>query len=170
MKINFIDCFDIDKKLMRKAIWKNFLYYRYKKDRQLLNEIRKWDIMIYPVNYSKVFEQFFSHILGKMSKNIPWGHTGKYVISLFINDMKGDMIFLQNMKMISHEIAHAVLANYYDWDSSKFVKIVHDAQKNSKIIIIHVHHRLRKKRFVILDISEFTDQINKNKDKSPFLF
>ena len=170
MKINFIDCFEIDKKLMRKAIWKNFLYYRYKKDRQLLDEIRKWNIQIYPVNHSKASTQFFSHILGKMSKNIPWGHTGKYVLTLFINDIKGDMIFLQNMKMISHEIAHAVLANYYNWDSKKFVKIVHDAQLNSQIIIIYVYHRLRKKRFVILDISNFTDQINKNNLKSPFIF
>lgn len=136
-----------------------------------------WTVNVYPVGHKKDDPQFFGFINEKTNINIPHGNTGLYVINLFINDSKNNMILLQNMRMISHEIAHAVMMMYYGLkNQNMFVDAVHDAHKwnDSKLIKFWYFERKylmfgwKRKKLLILDISEYVNETRKDKGFSPY--
>jgi len=177
MKINFIDCKNINQRLYKKSIHKIFQTWFYYKDSTIRQKFNQWTINFYPVGHKKDNQQFFTHIDAVMNINIPHGNTGFYVMNLFINDMKNNMILLQNMRMASHEIAHAVMMMYYGTNNkAMFVHTVHGVQSGraSKLIKFwyferkHLMFGWKRIKLLILDISEYVNETRKDKGLSPY--
>lgn len=77
--------------------------------------IRKWNVIIMPVEASVDFAHFFDHVEGETNLGIAWGVTMPKSdnaggdIYCFINDMSNMFIIRSNFTKISHELAHGIL-------------------------------------------------------------
>ena len=173
LKINFIDCKNINKRLYKKSIHQIFRTWCYYKDRKMRKVFNLWTINVYPVGHKKDNPQYFGFITEKTNINIPHGNAGLYVVNLFINDSNNNRILLQNMRMASLEIAHAVMAMYYGFkNKTMFVNIVHfiHNQGRTKLIKFWFWNKFRWKRIrlLILDISKHVNETRKEKGLSPY--
>ncbi len=178
MKINFIDCINIDKRLYKKCIHKIFATWSYRRDSEIRRHFNLWTVNIYPVGHLRDKETFWGHT-DELNTNIliPHGNTGMYEINLFINDIKNPMYVLSNMRMASHEIAHAVMMTYYGFNNQTMtVKTVHMLQDTSQTKIIKFMYFSRNnlmfgwKRITlsILDIHNYVNTRKINANFSPY--
>lgn len=77
--------------------------------------IDKWNIVIYPLEASVDFEDYFEHVEGETNLGIAWGFTAPNTqaeggdIYCFINDRSNMFIIRSNFTKISHELAHGIL-------------------------------------------------------------
>ena len=112
--------------------------------------------------------------------SIPHGVTGKGTIKCYITDVNNNLVLLQNMAVICHELAHMVLQVYYP---DKMVKMRNDdflgkAGDSRKFFSSEVHDRLaegrikafkypisrwRKQSFLGIDLEDITNSRNINR-------
>ena len=77
--------------------------------------LKRWNIVIYPLEASEEFAEFFDHVEGETNLGIAWGVTMPIKqgeggdIYAFVNDRAHMFILRSNFTKISHEIAHAVM-------------------------------------------------------------
>ena len=175
MKINFIDCNSIDKRLYKKCINKIFTTWSYRRDSEIRRHFHLWTVNIYPVRHKKDDPNWWSIYNEKTNSFIPHGNTGMYEINLFILDSKNSMVTLTNMRMASHEIAHAVMMTYYGFNNQKMtVDKVHLSHLNglTKIIKFMYFNRSRfwwsRITLSLLNIEDYVNTFKTNKGLSPY--
>ena len=74
----------------------------------------KWNIVVYPLEASVDFVDFFDHVEGETNLGIAWGVTmpktnGGGDIFCFVNDRSNMFIIRSNFTKISHELGHGLL-------------------------------------------------------------
>ena len=109
--------------------------------------------------------------------SIPHGITGKGTITCYITDMKNNMITMQNMTVICHELAHMILMIYYPdkvvdmryndfhgkaGDPRKFFSCeVHDRVTEGRVKqFAYKLSRFKRFRFIGIDIEDITNSRN----------
>jgi len=55
---------------------------------------------------------FFEDMRG-INYTIPWGHTGNKEVTIFMHNSKDLRKFMENMSVLTHELAHMLLYIYY---------------------------------------------------------
>ena len=175
MKINFIDLTSIDKRLYKKCIHKIFTTWSFRRDSEIRRHFHLWTVNIYPVGHIKDDVAFFSNVKGISNILIPHGNTGMYEINLFIQDFKNSMITLSNMRMASHEIAHAVMMTYYGFHNQNMtVDKVHilNSFQSTKIIKFMYFDRsklwFKKITLSLLNIELFVNTRKFDRGFSPY--
>ena len=175
MKINFIDLNNIDERLYKKCIHKIFATWSYRRDSEIRRQFNLWTVNIYPVRHKLDNPNWWSNYEEKTNSFIPHGNTGMYEINLFIQDFKNSMVMLQNMRMASHEIAHAVMMTYYGFSNQEMtVKKVHELHNNfhTKLIKFLYFNRstfwFRRITLSILNIEDYVNTRKNNKGFSPY--
>ena len=97
------------KTLIERQIYVNFGFEEGKKF------IEKWNIVVYPLEASIDFVDFFDHVEGETNLGIAWGVTMPKSddsggdIFCFINDKANMFILRSNFTKISHEIGHGLM-------------------------------------------------------------
>ena len=109
--------------------------------------------------------------------NIPHGVTGRGDLICYITNSDNNLVLLQNMSVICHELAHMILMVYYpdkivkmryndfhgkSGDSRKFFSSeVHDRVAEGRVrTITYPLNRWRKLRYVGVDIKDITNRRN----------
>ncbi len=178
MNINFFRLHNINQRLYKRAIMKIFFSHCYYKDKSMRYNFHLWTVNVYPTNDIEDRSDYWDGLIDgddKVDKNIPHGNTGLYVINLFIYDQNYSRYLEMNMRMASHEIAHAVLMLYYGVPNSDiFVGYVHKMNNENKIRSLKFWWFNRSLKFVrrihlrILDVSKMTNTKFHNKGFSPY--
>ena len=168
---------EIDKKLYQKMIY-NYIYeHYYYKDYEKLQKQDRWKIEIKAT--SEYDTSFYSSDprAEELDFSIPHGVTGNGDLICYITNSGNNLVMLQNMSVIIHELAHMILMVYYP---NKIVKMRHNdfhgrAGDNRKFFSSEVHDRVtegnirtitypisrwRKIRYVGVDISDITNGRN----------
>ena len=179
MEINFTTK-NIDEKLYQKIILYYIYDHYYHKDYLRYIDQDKWVIEI------KSTDQYDSNYYSndpraeELDFSIQHGVTGRGKIIVYITDNKNNLILLQNMSVICHELAHMILMIYYP---DKIVKMRHNdfhgkAGDSRKFFSSEVHARVaesrvrpfkypisrwRKKMFIGVDIEDLVNTRNVNK-------
>jgi len=169
----------IDRKLYEKLILKYIYDHYYYKDYKRYMEQDKWVIEIKPTSDYDGFYTGDSRA-EELDFSIPHGVTGKGNIICYVTDNVNNLITLQNMSVICHELAHMILMVYYPnkivkmryndfhgraGDSRKFFSSeVHDRVTEGRIKQFrHPISRWRKITFVGVDIADITNSRNDNR-------
>ena len=110
---------NINKMLYKSMIWNIVLNY----NKDVYDFITFWDVHIWPLkSFDPDYLEGYATAKGhKVNFNMAWGMTGKHRIDLYIDDIKGQRMAMQNSVPIQHEIAHAML-----YGTEYFVRGVHD--------------------------------------------
>jgi hypothetical protein len=179
VEINFTTK-NIDEKLYQKIILHYIYDHYYHKDYLRYMDQDKWVIEI------KSTDQYDSNYYSndpraeELDFSIPHGVTGRGKIVVYITDNKNNLILLQNMSVICHELAHMILQIYYPdkivnmrhndfhgkaGDSRKFFSSeVHDRVAESRVRPFkYPISRWRKKMFIGVDIEDLVNTRNKNR-------
>ena len=166
----------IDEKLYEKAILHYIYEHYYYKDYARIMAQDQWKITIAS---TKEFDRmFYSGVPNdRLDYDIPHGVTGKGDILCYITDSTNPLIFLQNMTVICHELAHMILQIYYPdklttqryddfygkaGDQRKFFSSeIHDRLAEGMIKQYEVPSRIRRKlKYIGIDISDLTNGRN----------
>jgi hypothetical protein len=103
----------IDRKLYEKLILKYIYDHYYYTDYTRYVAQDKWKIEIKPTtDYDSSFYANDSRA-EELDFSIPHGVTGKGSVICYITDSTNNLIMLQNMSVICHELAHMILQVYY---------------------------------------------------------
>ena len=168
---------EIDRKLYQKMIY-NYIYeHYYYKDYERLQKQDRWKIEI--KSTSEYDTSFYSSDprAEELDFSIPHGVTGNGDLICYITNSSNNLVMLQNMSVIIHELAHMILMVYYP---NKIVKMRHNdfhgrAGDNRKFFSSEVHDRVtegnirtityptsrwRRIRYVGVDISDITNGRN----------
>jgi len=168
---------EIDRKLYQKMIY-NYIYeHYYYKDYERLQKQDRWKIEI--KSTSEYDTSFYSSDprAEELDFSIPHGVTGNGDLICYITNSGNNLVMLQNMSVIIHELAHMILMVYYP---NKIVKMRHNdfhgrAGDNRKFFSSEVHDRVtegnirtityptsrwRRIRYVGVDISDITNGRN----------
>ena len=170
---------NIDRKLYEKLILKYIYDHYYYKDYKRYMEQDKWEIEIKPTTD---YGGFYSNDprAEELDFSIPHGVTGRGNIVCYVTDHKNNLITLQNMSVVCHELAHMVLQIYYPdkvvqmrhndfhgraGDMRKFFSCeVHDRATEGKIKQFkYPISRWRKFSFIGIDITDITNSRNNNR-------
>ena len=170
---------NIDTKLYEKLILKYVYDHYYYKDYSRYVEQNKWVIEIKPTtDYDGAYTN--DPRFEELDFSIPHGITGKGNVVCFVTDSKNNLITLQNMSVICHELAHMILLIYFPdkvvkmryndfhgkaGDSRKFFSSeVHDRVTEGRIKQFRYPiSRWRKLTFVGVDIEDLVNSRNENK-------
>ena len=168
----------IDESLYEKSILRYIYDHYYYKDYDKYMAQDKWQITIAS---TKEFDRgFYSHTPNdQLDYDIPHGVTGQGTVVCYITDSNNPLVFLQNMSVICHELAHMILMVYYpdklttqrydDYygkagDQRKFFSSeVHDRVAEGKIKLFkYKYNRFRRsgRDFVGVDITDITNGRN----------
>ena len=174
MEINFDNIINIDKKLYEKCI----LYYIYQhynyKDFARLIEQDRWIINIDSVDSFDIDE--YGDKTQEMSIGIPHGITGEYIVKCYILDNSNDLFTVQNMMVISHELAHMILKVHHHKKRTKqrhndlygkigdkrnlFSSEVHDRVNEQNFRTVTVwKNRFRKFKFISVNILDLCNEL-----------
>jgi len=148
MEINF-STENIDTKLYEKLIL-NYIYdHYYGRDynRYMLQD--KWVIEIKRTDQYDPSFYATDPRAGELDFSIPHGVTSNGKIICYVTDSKNNLITLQNMSVICHELAHMILLIYYP---NKIVAMRHNdfhgrAGDMRKFFSCEVHDRVTEGRF-----------------------
>mgnify|MGYP003642663634 CR=1 FL=1 len=169
---------NLDFKLYQKMIL-NYIYDHYRFDDFKRLQIQdNWNLQIYSTEKFD-FEFYGQYRRKELSNGIPHGVTGQGEITCYVIDSKNDLIRIQNMTMICHELAHMILKVYYperlvrqrhdDFYHVKnttrqfFSSEVHDRTQESKFRQFETWHKVKKFKFLGVDISDITNSRGENK-------
>lgn len=182
MEINFTTE-NIDEKQYEKLIL-HYIYEHYHyTDHDRLQVQDDWKITIKSTKqYADRANPFYDNDprLKELDFNIPHGVTGEYEVICYITDSPNNMVMMQNMSVICHELAHMILKIYYrdktvktryaDFhgkagDTRKFFSCeVHDRATEGRV---KQHRypisRFRKITFIGIDISDLTNSRKERK-------
>ncbi len=100
---------NVNQNLISRTILQFTNEHIYNKDYQMINERNQWVINLW---HTSEAEGFFEDMTG-INYNMPWGHTGKKVIHVFIHNSKNLYKVMEGMSVLTHELAHALLYIYY---------------------------------------------------------
>lgn len=170
---------NIDEKLYEKVILHYIFEHYYYKD---YNRIMAQDTWKITIASTKEFDRSFYGDTNndKLDYGIPHGVTGRGEVLCYITDSKNPLIFLQNMSVICHELAHMILMIYYPnklatqkyddfygkaGDQRKFFSCeVHDRAAEGKVKKYTLPTKFRKKiNYVGIDISDITNGRNNDR-------
>ena len=138
----------LDEKLYQKLILKYIYDHYYYKDYERIIKQDKWKISIRKT--SDYDHQFYSSDprAQDLDFSIPHGVTGFGEITCYVTDSKNNLITMQNMTVICHELAHMILMIYYP---DKIVKMRNNdfhgkAGDSRKFFSSEVHDRVTEGR------------------------
>jgi hypothetical protein len=175
MKINFTTS-KIERKLYEKSIL-TYIYDHYLfTDQKRVMEQDKWEINIRTLADFKW--NFYDRKIKNLSKKMPHGVTGKYVIECYVNDENNRMYYLQNMMVICHELSHMILKIYYPtlrgsltyddtWgkagdERNFFSTEIHNRVYEGRTKKFKTFHLSNEYYFYGVDIEDLTNQRNLN--------
>ena len=175
MKINFTTS-KIERKLYEKSIL-TYIYDHYLfNDQKRIMEQDKWEINIRTL--TDFNWNFYDKKIKNLSKKMPHGITGKYVIDCYVNDENNRMYYLQNMMVICHELSHMILKIYYPtlrgalnyddmWGKAGdirnfFSTEIHNRVHEGKTKKFKAFHLNNEYYFYGIDIKDLTNQRNLN--------
>ncbi len=167
---------NIDEKLYERSIL-HYIYEHYNhKDYGRYVQQDKWKITIAS---TKEFDRsFYTPVPNdQLDYDIPHGVTGQGTVVCYITDSNNPLIYLQNMSVICHELAHMILMVYYPdklttqkyddfygkaGDQRKFFSSeVHDRVAEGRVKQFTLASRFRRKtRFTGVDITDITNGRN----------
>jgi len=181
----------LDKNLLESLILEYLFSHVNRDDLDKATKLNLWTVKILPVSMI-VNDKDWKGVNGKVSGGIPHGVTDveHKVCKIWVNDIKNDLIVLQNFMTISHELAHLLLSIFYpnklgtyryddkSWgragkQAKFFVTEVHDREHEMSVegkwirrIIIHKNSFLRIKSWSVpcFDITDLTDTRKENRD------
>jgi hypothetical protein len=138
----------VDKKLYEKLILKYIYDHYHYTDYERYQEQDKWVINIKKTN--DYDHQFYSSDprAQDLDFSIPHGVTGLGEITCYITDSPNNLITMQNMTVICHELAHMILMIYFP---QKIVKMRNNdfhgkAGDSRKFFSCEVHDRVTEGR------------------------
>jgi len=141
-------------RLIRRIVWEIFGH----DSTMMMWFLEYWEIEIFSTD--DVDLQYFEHYKTTdgqaIRKGIPSGATGQRVMTLWLNDKKGDFYLRQNANVIGHELNHAVLLETQGTANKNWVKWVHEETRRfsfrfwywqrfwtrTQISLIDIRHRL----------------------------
>jgi hypothetical protein len=168
MEINFSTENIDEKKYERLILHYIYEHYHYT-DHDRLQRQDQWKINIKRTDQYNT--KFYNNDprLAELDFTIPHGVTGNFTIDCYITDSTNNMITLQNMSVICHELAHMILNVYYSdriiemryadfhgkkGDKRKFFSCeVHDRVTEGRV----KQFRYRLTRYIGVDISDLTN-------------
>lgn len=167
----------LDKKLYQKAIL-HYIYDHYHvEDFPKLLEQDKWKITIRKLGDFQ--RDFYDSTVKNLNYGMPHGVTGDNVVTCYVNDDINPMIFMQNMTVINHELAHMILKIYYGnqrgtlnhddvWgkagqERNFFSTEVHNRVYEKRVRKFLVTHNNSKYFFYGVDIEDLCNKRNLNK-------
>ena len=137
----------IDEKLYEKAILHYIYEHYYYRDYDRIVAQDHWKITIAS---TKEFDRmFYSGVPNdRLDYDIPHGVTGKGDILCYITDSTNPLIFLQNMTVICHELAHMILQIYYPdkLTTQRYDDFYGKAGDQRKFFSSEIHDRLAEGR------------------------
>jgi len=133
----------IDEKLYEKCILHYIYEHYYYKDYNRIVSQDHWKITIAS---TKEFDRsFYSGVPNdQLDYDIPHGVTGQGDILCYITDSNNPLVFLQNMQVICHELAHMILMIYYPnrLESQRYDDFYGKAGDQRKFFSSEVHDRM----------------------------
>ena len=168
MKINF-STENINKKEYERLILHYIYEHYHHTDHTRLQKQDDWTINIKRTDQYN--QKFYSDDprLAELDFNIPHGVTGEGEVVCYITDNPNNMVTLQNMSVICHELAHMILMIYFrdritemrhndfhgkKGDKRKFFSCeVHDRVTEGRV----KQFRYRFTRYIGVDISDLTN-------------
>lgn len=138
---------NIDERLYEKSILK-YIYDHYNhKDYARYVAQDKWKITIAS---TKEFDRGFYHSTpnDQLDYDIPHGVTGQGTVLCYITDSTNPFVYLQNMSVICHELAHMILMVYYPnkLTTQKYDDYYGKAGDQRKFFSSEVHDRVAEGR------------------------
>ena len=106
------------------------IIYKYVSEHNL--DLKGWEITIFPTSANSGIKNFMSDDY-KINTKIPHGITGKNTCKIYVAD-KNDygLIVVANAAVICHELAHAILMNYYSYDNYHVMGLKKPLRNNDK--------------------------------------
>ena len=173
MEINF-STNKLDEKLYQKLILKYIYDHYHYSDHERYMKQDKWKINI------KRTDEYDSNFYSSdpraedLDFSIPHGVTGMGEITCYVTDSKNNLITMQNMSVICHELAHMILMIYYPnkivnmrnndfhgkaGDSRKFFSCeVHDRVTEGRVKQFRYKlSRFKRFTFIGVDIEDVTN-------------
>ena len=173
MEINF-STNKLDEKLYQKLILKYIYDHYHYADHERYMKQDKWKINIKRTD--EYNSNFYSNDprAEELDFSIPHGVTGMGEITCYVTDSKNNLITMQNMSVICHELAHMILMIYYpdkivkmrnndfhgkSGDSRKFFSCeVHDRVTEGRVKQFRYKlSRFKRFTFIGVDIEDITN-------------
>ena len=100
---------NVNMALINRVIYKFTNEHIYYKDYQKHQARNEWTVKLLHTSEAR---GFFEDVTG-INYNIPWGHTGNKEVTIFMHNSKDLRKFMENMSVLTHELAHMLLYIYY---------------------------------------------------------